>query len=387
MVRGTHLFARSGIPFDGKQIKGACLNMGQIKRILLFVLLTSMMFSTGCSPFLENNMIEEIAPITFWYIHEGEEGQIKMSTLMPPLIKEKKRPITLQAHMIKQGGKDFNFNYYREIKAGQIRMMFIEESLAKKGIMPLIHTIFLDPDVSQRIYLVIVKGNFQDYVKNQVREQENLDYFLYLMFKHYEKNNQGEMTIVNLHQFMKLLYSPFSDPILPVFNADQEHFTYEGTAIFNHDKLKTTVKNIDDQIVQLIGNDHFLKFLPIPKLSIVLGQVRSDVQMEWTRKYSSLSIRVDLNARIREYRGNKGLFDENELADLSNEIEAYLENHTTELIQKLQKWKVDPFQIGTLTLSPFAKPLSEDQWLRYFERMEVDIDYNLHIQPLTDKEK
>lgn len=361
--------------------------MGQIKQILLIILLANMMLTAGCSPFLENNMIEEIAPITFWYTKEGEEGELKITTLMPPLLKEKKRSITLQADLVREGSQKFNYKYFRELKVGQVRMLFIDEKYAKKGIMPLINLLLIEPDIPSRLYVAIVKGNFEEYIKKQVKRQENLDYFLYLMFKHYEKKRQGEMTIINIHQFMKNLYSPFSDPILPVFKVDKDNFTYEGTAIFNHDKLRATVRNIDEHIIQLLDNDHYLKFLPIQTLSVVLGEVRSNVHMNLNRKFSSLTIKVDLTGRIMEYQGDKNIFDEEELIDLNNEIESYLEKQTSEFIKKLQKWRVDPFQIGKRSLTPFSKPLSEKQWLSNWEQMKIKVDYNLYTQPLLEEEK
>ncbi|UQD51840.1 spore gernimation protein [Bacillus methanolicus] len=361
--------------------------MGQIKKILLMTFVACMMTTAGCSPFLENNMIEEIAPITFWYTKEGEEGQLKMTTLMPPLLKEKKGPVTIQADLVRQGAQKFNYKYFRELKAGQIRLLFIDEDLAKKGIMPLINMFLIEPDISQRLYVVIVKGDFEEYIKNQVLRNENLDYFLYLMFKHYEKKRQGELTVINIHQFMKNLYSPFSDPILPVFKADKENFAYEGTAIFRHDKLIATVNNVEENIIQLIDNDHYLKFLPIEPLSVVLGEIRSNVHMDLNRNFSSLTIKVEMSGRIMEYLGNKNIFNEDELAELKKDIETYLKKQTSEFMKKLQKWRVDPFQIGKHSKTPIAKPLSEKQWLKYWEQMEIEVDYSIYIQPLLEEDK
>jgi spore germination protein len=277
--------------------------------------------------------------------------------------------------------------YYRELKTGQLRMLLINEELAKKGIIPLINTMLADSEISPRLYLAIVKGNFEDYLKNQMDKQKRLDYFLYRMFKHYEKNNQGEMTVVNLHQFMKKLYSPFSDPILPVFKVSRENFTYEGIAFFSHDKLIATIKNMDDQIIQLIDNKYHIKNFPIPALSVTMGHVRSKARMEWNREHSAISIKVDLTGRIEEYGKEKSLLNEDELATLNKEIESYLEKQTTALLKKMQQWKVDPLEIGTLSLTPFTKPISEKEWLRYWEQMKINVDYRLHIQPLMHVNK
>ncbi len=358
--------------------------MARIKRAALWAVLGSIVLTAGCSPFVESNMIEEIAPVVFWYIRDGGGGKLQISTLVPPLIKEKKRLLSLRVDLLKQGGKEFNLKYYRELKAGQTRMLLIDERLAKKGIESLINTLLIDPDISHRLYLVIVKGNFEEYIQNQLVKQENLDYFLYRMIKHYEEKRQGEMTFVNLHQFMKRLYSPFSYPILPVFKSGKQNFTYEGTAFFRHDKLIATVKSMDDQIIQLLNNDQFLKILAIPQLSVSVGHVRANVNKQLNRNYRSLSIIVKLEGRIEEYRGNKNLLDRDELAKLNQEIESYMEKQTSELIKKMQRRKVDPLQIGTLTLSPFSKPIREKEWLRYWEQMKINVDYRLKIYPWTN---
>jgi spore germination protein len=350
-----------------------------IKRAVLWVMLCSALLMAGCSPYMENNTIEEIAPVIFWSINDGGDGQLQISTLVPPLTKEKKRLLTLNVELLKQGRKDFNLIYYRELKAGQLRMVLINEELAKKGIVSLINTLSTDPDISQRLYVVIVQGNFEDYLKNQLDKQENIDYFLYRMFKHYEQKNQGEMTIVNLHQFLKKLYSPYSDPILPVFKAGKDHFTYEGTALFRDDKMIATVRNMDDQVMQLIDNDHYLKLLSIPSLSVALGHVRSKVHIELKRNKSTISITTDLIGILEEYRGDKNLGDHKELAILNREIESYLEKQTKEMLEKMQKWKVDPLQLGTLTLKPFMKPISEKEWSSDWEAMKIEVNFRVQL--------
>jgi spore germination protein len=358
--------------------------MRYIQRTALLAMLSGVVYMTGCSPFVDNNLIEEIAPVIFWSITDGGAGQLNISTLVPPLINEKKRLLTMQVSLLKEGRKEFNLKYYRELKPGQLRVLLISEELAKQGVLSLINTYLIDPDISPRLYIGIVQGNVVDYIKNQLDKQENLDYFIYRMFTHYDIKNQGELTVVNLHQFEKKLHPPFSDPILPVFKVNSDNFIYEGTAFFYHDKLIATVKKMDEQIFQLLDNDHYLKTLSIPDLSVAIGQARSKVHMKLNRDFSSISIKVDLNGRIEEYRGDKSLLNPVELAELNNQIKFFLEKQTMELLKKMQQWKVDPLQIGILSLNPFAKPISEKEWLSHWEQMKIVVDYRLHIQPLTN---
>lgn len=352
--------------------------------LLVWGIFVSIVIIPGCAPFVENNTIEDIAPITFWSISKGEYGKIKMSTLVPPLVNETKSLLTLEVDLLKQGGKDFNLRYYRELKVGQLRMFLIHEELAKQGIITLIDTLLTDYDISQRMYLVIVKGNFDEYINRQSKKQENLDYYLYRMLRHYERKRQGEMTIVNLHEFKNKLFSPFSDPVLPVFKVAKDNFTYEGTAFFSNDKLIETVTSTEDQIFQLLDNDHYLTFFPIHELDVVIGQVRSRVKVDLDKNHSLVTINVKLNGKIAEYQGKKNILNGNELMQLHQEIETELEMKTTDLIKKMQELKVDPLQIGTNTLRPFSKPINEKVWLAAWGKMEIKVNYQLYFESLQN---
>ncbi|KZE67749.1 spore gernimation protein [Fictibacillus phosphorivorans] len=349
---------------------------------ILFVIFVNMIVLSGCSPIKEKNLIEEIAPVTFWSIRKGEDENLRMSTLIPPLVKEKKRLLTVQVDLLKEGMKGFNLKYYRELKVGQLRMLLISEEIAKEGISPLIDTILTDPDISKRLYLAVVRGNFDEYMNNQLKMQEDLDYYLYRMFKHYD--NQGKLTIINLHQFMKTLHSPAHSPLLPVFEASEENFQYLGTGIFNNDKLIETTNYMEEQIFQLIDNDHFLKYFAIRDLSIVLGHVKANVHLNMDNTYSELKLNVQLNGRLDEIAREHKLLTRDELSRFESEIELYLEKQTIKFLKKLQKNKVDPLQLRKYTLRPFSKPLNGREWSNRWERMEVKVDYDLKIQPLTD---
>ncbi|ANX12404.1 spore gernimation protein [Fictibacillus arsenicus] len=348
---------------------------------ILFVIFVNMIVLSGCSPIAEENLIEEIAPVTFWSIQKGEGENFRMSTLVPPLVKEKKRLLTVQVDLLKEGMQGFNLKYYRELKVGQLRMLLISEEIAKEGISPLIDTILTDPDISKRLYLAIVRGDFDEYINSQLEVQEDLDYYLYRMFKHYD--NQGKLTVVNLHQFMKTLHSPAHSPVVPVFEASDENFQYQGTGIFKNDKLIETTNNIEEQIYQLIDNDHFLKYFPIRDLSFVLGHVKANVQLYMDKTYSELKLNVQLNGRLDEIARAHKLLTRDELSRFESEIELYLEKQTTKFLKKLQENKVDPLQLRKYTLRPFSKPLNGKEWSNRWERMEVKVDYDLKIQPLT----
>jgi spore germination protein len=339
---------------------------------------------TGCSPFTNDNTVEEIAPVTFLSVEAGEEkGKLKVSTLVPPVMKEDKQFFSTNVTLLEQGRRSFNLKYYREIKLGQLRMLFIDEKVARNGIISLIDTLLTDPEVSPRLYLVVLKGDFEAFFKNRMQQQKDLDYYLYRMFKHYEKGQQGEITVTNIHEFMEKVYSPYSDPFIPVFKVDNDDFSYEGTGFFDNGKLKGETDKNEDQFFQLLNNYHFLKKMVITPLDVSLGEVHSRITTHVNLNEHAVSFKIHYRGRIDEYRGNKDLDRQASIYELVDELEGYMEEGNVSLLKKFQQMKVDPLEIGGQTLGPVTKPMSEEDWIKFWQSAKIKVDCYFELEPLS----
>ncbi|MFS0764458.1 hypothetical protein [Peribacillus phoenicis] len=63
------------------------------------LILSSIGLLTGCSPFTNDNTVEEIAPVTFLSVEAGgEKGKLKVSTLVPPVMQEDKQFFPPMSH-------------------------------------------------------------------------------------------------------------------------------------------------------------------------------------------------------------------------------------------------------------------------------------------------
>ncbi|PLR82961.1 hypothetical protein CVD25_10375 [Bacillus canaveralius] len=91
-------------------------------------------------------------------IAKGEEGKIKVSTVVPPVTREKKNLLSVEVDLLKQGRKNFNSRYYRELKLGQLRALFFSEEFAEKEVLSIINAILADPNVSPRCISLLLKG-------------------------------------------------------------------------------------------------------------------------------------------------------------------------------------------------------------------------------------
>ncbi len=117
---------------------------------------------------------------------------------------------------------------------------------------------------------------------------------------------------------------------------------------------------------------------------MVIGHLRSRVNVDLDKNLSLVTINVKLTGKIAEYQGNKNILNGNELMQLHQGIETELEMKTTDLIKIMHELNVDPLQIGTHTLSPFSKPISEKVWLAAWGKMKIKVNYQLYFESLQN---
>jgi spore germination protein len=104
-----------------------------------------------------------------------------------------------------------------------------------------------------------MKGDIEALVKNKMKKQKDLDYYLYRMLKHYEKDNQGEITVTNIHEFMEKSYTPLLDPFIPVYNIDKDSLSYEGTGFFSNGKLNGRQIRMKTNFFSFLDKLNFLR--------------------------------------------------------------------------------------------------------------------------------
>lgn len=269
-----------------------------VRQINRGILLLIFLMMSGCSSLTaKSNTVEEITPIILLYLDQQQNGQLRISTIIPPLKKEKKNLISVNSALVKEGRYWLNHKYYREIKSGQLRMVFVSDTLARKGLLDVINSQLLDPEISDRVYLAVVEGNMIDYLNKQLEQkQEQIDFYLYRMLSHYEQ--QKELTITNLKQFMESLYDPYADPITPLFAVTNDEFEYQGTALFQDDRLAGAIRQSDDAYFQILfrKKSHH-KVIPLTALDTTLGEVYSSRRIRFMDSFRKTQIDIHLKVR------------------------------------------------------------------------------------------
>ncbi|NGP46126.1 spore gernimation protein [Bacillaceae bacterium SIJ1] len=264
------------------------------------------------------------------------------------------------------------------MQLGQLRLLFIQEELLDSSIMPFLQTIMNDHDISPRLFLVLVEGDLNAYLSNKAN-QKDFDYKLWRMFKHYEQDNDGSLTVQNIHQFLKRMYGSGIDPVLPTFSASADSLTYNGTALFKHDRYVDIASDEDDQIFQMLDHSSFLRAITIPELKVALGNVTTNVDISFSDDFSKASFHTVLKGWISEYRGKKDIMNEHDLNKLTEEIEGYLKKRTESFLAQLQEKRVYPFKDGPNRFRFLHASVDEKRWEESWPAMDIDVQYQVHF--------
>lgn len=354
-----------------------------IRRINRAMLLLLFLITSGCSSFaVKSNMVEEISPVIMLYLDQNKDDQMQISTIVPPLKKEKKSILTTHTALIKEGRFRLDHKYYREMKSGQLRMLFVSETLARKGILGVISTMLLDPEISGRVYLAVVDGDMVGYLNNHLQhKEEQIDFYLYKMLDHYEK--QSELTISNLHQFMEGLYDPYADPVIPLFSFSNAEFAYRGTALFQNDRMTGAIKSPDDIYFQMLyrkNSQH--KAIPLPEMDTTLGEVYSARSISFLDSYRETQIDIQLRGRVEEYQGNRDLSDPAEAVSWTRTLERHVQSKLERIIRRIQSLSVDPIAMGEHTLGFMHRPLSGEQWKQRWPHVRINVRVHLNLEQM-----
>lgn len=338
---------------------------------------------TGCSSFVPHtNKIEEISPSLFVYFDIGQREALSSTIFVPTAgLREKRHPLTVEGSLTKQMRERLNNRHTREIRSGKIKMVFVSERLARRGLFPVVNALMTDEDVSDRLFLAVLRGEMDEKAKQGIAEQEAFDFYLYRMFRHY--NRRGGMAVADLHAFMSRYFNGYGDPTVPVFHLEQSRFVYDGVGAFRRDRLVLVLGGEQNGLFELIRRSrNFQATLPLADMRVALSSVRSARRARISKK-NGLELSVRITARIEEYQGPLDLGDRRDAARLRGQIAERLEQQIQELLKRLQAAESDPAAFGMLAFGPCRKPpWPRDRWPQIWSEMPVSVRCEVQLTDL-----
>lgn len=344
-----------------------------MKKRTLFVFIPIIWILTSCN--IGENTIEEIAPAVLYFFEKGANEKYRVTTMVPPVKREKRTVITIEESLIKDIKSKLNSQYFRSIKDGQLRIVFFSKELAEESIEEIVTALYMDTDISDRVYLGIVEGDF----KNLMISNSSTDYLLYRQMKH--NQNKGEILVVDLHEFIKSIHSNYADPYLPFFSMVKGELHFNGLVLFKDYKLIHRFKLNEAKLFDfLTGQMNYHEVFSLQKLHLNLGLVNSDVKFQVNNEEKKIKISMKFRGIINEYQGFKDLTIEKKQLELKSDIQSDIKKSMEELIQTLQSNRVDPLKIGLYTKGVFSEPYKDGKWKDVWPEYNVELIVELDIK-------
>ncbi|MGM0865808.1 MAG: Ger(x)C family spore germination C-terminal domain-containing protein [Bacillota bacterium] len=306
-----------------------------MRKLSYIIICILSVFLTSCAD-NPNNIVEDIAPSILYYFEKGENEKYQVSTMVPPVKDERRVVLSTEETLLKDVKKKLNYQYFRDVKEGQLRLVFFNEDLAKdEGIREIINVLYMDPAISDRLFLGIVKGDFI----NLLYQNELTDYFLFKEMKHNEKG--GIMTVTNMHQYLKAVHSEFADPYIPYYSMEGEDLHYNGVALMKNHKIVQKLTLLESSLFEiLLDNKQYQDVIPLEKLQVSIGIVHNKLKIIMNESNKTVDLKVVLNGIISEYQGERDLSNIKEQKKLKKEITNEIHKQTLGLLKSFQDQKM-----------------------------------------------
>lgn len=356
--------------------------MMELKRTAFLIIVLST-FITACGDINIVNNIKLVQTIGYDAVENGvQSGAVianyeeKGNTKLEYFVTESK---SIYDSMPRLNTKlDFPIEY------GQLRMALFGDRFARNGIKTAIDSLIRDPKISSRMHLGVADRNALEILN--IAEIKRDPYFLSDMIQ--QNIKQGNLPLMNLHVTFFNFYGEGRDVFLPYFTVEREEIIIDGLALFKGDKFITKIGIRDAFILKLLleNSKNGSVMVPVrgPKQKrddyFLINSIdsKSTFKVIGTGSPASVSIRVKLNAQVKDIPQWIDLTSEYQLASLEKSMEVYFEKEIQKFISLCKRNDVDPLGLADLIRSR-SHEWNAGEFQDQYEALKTTVNVNVRI--------
>ena len=266
---------------------------------------------------------------------------------------------------------------------GQCRAIIYGESYARQGLKPSLDFLYRLPSLPPNAYIVIAKPTAAEVIDIDWPEQELHDQNIRMFFS----NRPNEKYAIKLWSLFQKVYSPLEDPIIPLVSPSDADKTMklEGMAIFNKDRMVGQFNSEESMILGLIKAPSSRNRIYIPVsgpiatgFEVMSGKKRLKVFYKDNRP--TFSFNFKFNAFLTELGDYQGPLKTDQVKQIQQASEEYLEKSILEILRKLQSLKSDPLELGNNLRVQQPKHFSLKNWSRDYNKQSIGSRSNYSLK-------
>lgn len=344
------------------------------KPVRLLLLLVFVPLLSGCWDRIEMN---DVAFLMASALDITEEGQVRSSIVLPipsgvsdggsgkastgGTLGKTYFVLSATGTNIYEAERQLQQKMSRHFFRGHRRVVFIGESLAKKGIKDILDLFSRDPGSRLRTYLVVAKGKealeliqtdhpMERIPSEEVRELESSGVGTAVTFRDFLKT-QASGGIVPVTGAIELV--PPSDNLKKDESTPSKIFRLSSTAVFMNYKLLGYLNSVETRNLRWIKGEvkHQNFGEKLPRIGGSVGVVlhKMDSHIKTTMNGDTAMVHIDLigDGVLNESYVNLDLNQPKNLAIIEKELGDLISEETLNTLRKAQtEWKADIFGIG-----------------------------------------
>jgi Ger(x)C family germination protein len=271
-----------------------------------------------------------------------------------------------------------------DIFIGQCRAIVFGETVAKKGLKPVLDFFSRMPTFPLSAFVVIARPNAAKIMEINWPEQETFDQNI----RSYFSNQSNQIYGIKKWMFFRNIYDPFQDPVVPIMTPSDRNTAIKllGLAVFRGDRMTGELNSEETALWALLRNLKRGNHLVIPLscgISMTFQVATGKKKLKVTyAKHPVFKLELKLHAFIGELSGGKAILNPRELHQLEVKSAGYLQQKYLGLFHKLQVMKSDPLELGNTYRIQQPKHFLLSKWPEEYRKAEFQVKVKVFIERL-----
>lgn len=362
---------------------------------LIFFLL--LVISLPLSLHLKKNVLEDLGMTIAAGYDELEGDAIKATYILHQIDPNSKTPVmrlTSEALTSKGARVAANRKSHKKLVSGQLRVVIFNEKLAKKGVLPLVDTLFRDASVSSTLYMAVSKGDVEDILMHKYRDIP--DAGAYIVENIHQNVIREQFISSTLHEFLSNYYS-MEDPMIPLLERKGETVELKNVAVFRGDRMVGTVNPNETFYLKLIRDRYKAGSIEVSldredlgkaasqiddkQVRVVVENIQSESKKKLIRQQPP-KFRVDVRMKgmLTESSAQLDLGQPMVIAALEQAIGRKSEAEVGRLFGRLTALQSDPVGFGEVFRSQvYHSNLTHEAWREMYKSATYEVHFDVRI--------
>lgn len=358
----------------------------------LIPMLFSIVVLIGCA---DQKILERIALVTLLGYDLGDEDKITATSVIRQVNPEFQS--TVETHSdteatSKGTRQQINLETSKKVMAGQMRVVLFGEDFSEKGLHETLHTLIMNSEVSNSIYLAVVEGRAQPLIETKYPNITDVGQHIFGLIDHNIK--QQHVISSTLHEVVRDFYNPLRDLTLPILKQEGKQIVISGTAFFHKGKMQGKLPSKDTLYLMMArGKFRFGTLqleLPSDGLSskdnmdtvpIALDSINSVREIKLVDpKIPEYDLNIVIQCRILEIHSTVSTGDPKAITKIEKAISKKLEGEVERIIKASIEMDANVFGFGEKYKTGTRNSnLTEDEWHEKYHNLKVNVNVKTSI--------